>query len=139
MGMLVPLERRVAARLDLEVAGDEAERLFAGGFPQKRLTGDVPVRHVSSLVLAHGNPVPAKPAELEDLRSIIHGIVVSPPRPPVLQPRSGRAARKGSRRSRRSCPRRSARASAVPALRRSRLPAPETPVPPARAAPATVR
>src|SRR5882762_1634409 len=98
MGMLVSLERRVAAGLDLEVAGDEAERLLAGALAQQGLTGHVPVRRVPGLVLADGNPVPAERAGLEDLRSIIHGNLVSPPRPPVLQLRSGRAASTGSRR-----------------------------------------
>src|SRR2546427_11270119 len=116
--MLVSLERRVAAGLDLEIPRHEVEWLLTGAFAQERLTGDVPVRHVARLVLAHGDPVPAKRAGLKDLRSIIHGNVVSPPRPTAPPPWRERAARTSSRRSGRWCPRRTARSSAARAPRR---------------------
>src|SRR3989442_1045926 len=137
--MLVPLERRVAAGWDLEISREKADGLSAGFPPQERRRGAVGVGSLPGFVLARRAPAPGNPAELEDLRSIIHGNVVSPPRPPVLLLRSGRAARTDSRRSERSCPRRSAQSTAVPALHRSRLPAPETPVPPAQPAPVARR
>src|SRR3989441_2409754 len=137
--MLVSVERRVAAGLDLEIPRHEVEWLPTGALAQERLTGDVPVRHVARLVLAHGDPVPANRAGLKDLRSIIHGNVVSPPRPTAPPPWRDRAARTSSPPSGRWCPRRTARSNAARAPRRSPPPARETRATPVRAGRAAAR
>jgi hypothetical protein len=72
----MPLERRVAAGLDLEVSREESERLLPGAFAEHGLPCHAPVGHVSGLVLANRDAIPGKASELENLRSIIHRSVV---------------------------------------------------------------
>src|SRR2546427_10927730 len=74
VGVPVPLQRRVPARLDLEVARDEVEVRLALPLPltQQRLPRHVLVRRAVGLVLPDLDPLPAEPRCLEHLRPITH-------------------------------------------------------------------
>src|SRR5437867_11824222 len=111
--MLVPLEGRIAARLDLEVSGDEAERLFAHALAQQGLAGHVAIGHVASLVVPPWDTGPPGCAELEELRWMIHVQVPLPRRPAAVPPRPARIPRTGGCRGERSCPGRAARSRAA--------------------------
>src|SRR6266545_4017726 len=125
--VLVPLEGGVPARLDLEVASEEVERLLPPPVAEQRLTRHVLEPRVGALVRPHVDRLPAKRATLQDLRSIIHRSVASPPRVNAGTPPPDPAGRTGCPQSERWYPPRSGRSPPAPAPRRCRRRARERP------------